>query len=603
MNGPNAVMNFAVNSQTLQLPVPGAAFIIGGYNYQYYWQGSEYSNGPFPNNSLPGGLAPQFGLVGGPTAGHGLFTGDTAGTLTSDVEMSGQSRFVPTPNAAVFGLSVDQTGEQAMNLNWTGSGPNWTMAVGPGSIDQGVVSYTVANAGNPANRSQTNYSVNFTESGLPTGTNWSVTFNGATESCTVGSTSAFCGPDAILFSASDGGPYAFTILSVSGYGAKPTSGYLSVSGSPVDQQIGFTRLALFPVTFTESGLSRGTSWAVTFDGTTQNCTVGAASGPCGTTTIVFTVFNGTYFYTESATGYSASLPAGSIVVNGGPSGQSISYTASTTFALTFIQIGLPPGVPWSVTVNGYGTNHSGSGGPITFLDLPQGPHDFTVGRVPGFVANPSSGAATVSDSDAASSIQFTPLRHPYSITFTENGLPVGTSWTVTVNGTLQQNASGGPIVFVGLINGSYSYAVGAVSGYNASPSSGSITVSGDNASQSITFNASGGGGGGLPPFCLFGLCGTTLYALIGGVVIVCGVVAVVAAIRARRPPSGAPSGENPPPAARASSAAGSPVPPMEDGGPPAPPAPGSVKVRSCRNCGGPIGPTSRFCPGCGAWVE
>ncbi len=77
-NGPNPVMNFQINTNTLQLPVPGAAFIIGGYNYEYYWQGSQYSNGPFPDTPLPGGLAPQLGLVGGPSAGQGDFQSGTA---------------------------------------------------------------------------------------------------------------------------------------------------------------------------------------------------------------------------------------------------------------------------------------------------------------------------------------------------------------------------------------------------------------------------------------------------------------------------------------------------------------------------------------------
>ncbi|MEM3325620.1 MAG: S53 family peptidase, partial [Thermoplasmata archaeon] len=63
----------------------------------------------------------------------------------------------------------------------------------------------------------------------------------------------------------------------------------------------------------------------------------------------------------------------------------------------------------------------------------------------------------------------------YTVTFTESGLPSGTSWSVTFNSNTKSSTTN-TISFTGIANGTYSYSVGAVSGYTASPSSGTITV-------------------------------------------------------------------------------------------------------------------------------
>ena len=82
-----------------------------------------------------------------------------------------------------------------------------------------------------------------------------------------------------------------------------------------------------------------------------------------------------------------------------------------------------------------------------------------------------------------------PVSTEYSVAFTESGLPPGTSWSVTLGGSTVPSTSSA-ITFVEP-NGTYAYTVGAVSGYSASPSSGSIMVSGSNPSPvPITFSAS-----------------------------------------------------------------------------------------------------------------
>ena len=73
----------------------------------------------------------------------------------------------------------------------------------------------------------------------------------------------------------------------------------------------------------------------------------------------------------------------------------------------------------------------------------------------------------------------------YSVTFPQSGLPAGTSWSVTLNGqTLSSTTS---TITFSEPNGTYAYTVGAVNGYTATPSSGSVTVNGVSQTVAITF--------------------------------------------------------------------------------------------------------------------
>ena len=74
------------------------------------------------------------------------------------------------------------------------------------------------------------YLVNFTETGLPSGTSWSVTFNDTNKSSTA---------NTITFTASNG-TYPYTIKSVNGYTVSNSSGNIKVSGKNLDIAITFT---------------------------------------------------------------------------------------------------------------------------------------------------------------------------------------------------------------------------------------------------------------------------------------------------------------------------------------------------------------------------
>jgi hypothetical protein len=98
----------------------------------------------------------------------------------------------------------------------------------------------------------------------------------------------------------------------------------------------------------------------------------------------------------------------------------------------------------------------------------------------------SSAAATASagDSRLPVSAMSLPTVAEYSVSFTETGLPSGTSWSVTLNGSPQSSA--GPSINFVEPNGSYVFTVGSVPGYTVAPE-GNVTVQGASVSVPVTF--------------------------------------------------------------------------------------------------------------------
>ena len=110
-----------------------------------------------------------------------------------------------------------------------------------------------------------NYLVTFTESGLPTGTSWSVTFNGQTES----STGSF-----ITFSGIPPGTYTYTVTPPSGYFASPSSGSVTVTSSNVTEPISFSQQTYSLTIYSEDG---GSVTYVYPDGNIEQVPVGGSS--------------------------------------------------------------------------------------------------------------------------------------------------------------------------------------------------------------------------------------------------------------------------------------------------------------------------------------
>jgi YVTN family beta-propeller protein len=157
------------------------------------------------------------------------------------------------------------------------------------------------------------YAVTFVESGLPSGTNWSLTLNGTEGSSTT---------DSIQFSEPDGA-YAYAIGSVAGYTSNLTSGQVTVIGTALRESVTFTAVApgSYAISITESGLPSGTNWSVA---------IGTDIHYSTASIVEFEVLNGTYNYqVGSVHGYAVSHSSGEVTISGMAVNVDVTFTNST----------------------------------------------------------------------------------------------------------------------------------------------------------------------------------------------------------------------------------------------------------------------------------
>ncbi|MCI4372125.1 MAG: YncE family protein [Thermoplasmata archaeon] len=281
----------------------------------------------------------------------------------------------------------------------------------------------------------------------------------------------------------------------------------------------------YPVTFLETGLPVGTPWSVTFNGTLGSSTI---------TSIGYSVLDGSYtFTTGTVAGYTANVTGGPVTVSGAAVEVEIGFSSTgvPTYTVTFDESGLASPPAWTVTLGG--SPESATTSTIPFVEV-DGTYSFTVGVVTGYTASPSSGMVTVNGASLTRDIIFTPTTSPstYPITFTETGLGSGTSWSVTLAGTLLPSSTS--VIATSAVNGSYPYTVSAVVGYTVSPASGTVSITGAGQAVAITFTASPPGTSPTPsPAGFLGLPGSDGYILLG--IILAAIVALLLLVLARRP--------------------------------------------------------------------
>ncbi len=390
------------------------------------------------------------------------------------------------------------------------------------------------------------FTVWFNATGLGSGANWSVTFNGTTQQGTSRSF-AFYEPN---------GTYPF-LLASAGWATAHYAGNETVNGTYRAVSVPWTQVT-YTVTFNETGLPYPTNWSVTVLGSTQT-TYGpqlSFQAPNGTTpyrafgatgyattyggnftvnatpqfvTVHWRSFvsvvtfnetglpvqgtnwtvnvtghallfqwtadgstsssypNGTYNYTyvTGDANYGPLVANGSFVVTGHPASVVLAFVPY--YAVTFNETGLPSATNWSVTL---GTSFAYSNATNLTVRVPDGSYGYVVTDVPDYSVTPESGTVTVAGAGSYLTLAFALLPNPeFPVYFNETGLPAGTHWSVAFGGTIQ-SASGPGIVFLAT-NGSYSFTVGAVSEYGSTPSSGSVRVDGRWAAQSVAFTYTG----------------------------------------------------------------------------------------------------------------
>lgn len=442
----------------------------------------------------------------------------------------------------------------------------------------------VADSGAPPNGTNvsailTGFPTAFTETGLPSGSAWSVNLSGELRSST----------SAQLDFLELNGSYSFSVQGPPGYEALPPSGSLSVNGSGSNESIRF--LKTFTATFTENGLPTGTDWRLNVSG--------SAIGPSSTASLSWAAPNGSYTYAAFSSDPTYASSGGSFAVQGGPVSVGVLFSR-VTFNVSFSELGLPNGTNWSVELGGLTTSSSTS--TIAFPE-PNGTFAFRLGAVPGWTTsrfadsivvngsattiqviwtivaysttlvesglpagtewwvNASGGSLGSSSSSTlgisepngtyfyavgvldktyavpagyftiagqAVLIHLAFSRVTFTVTFVEVGLPTGTNWSVTFGSQRSVVPAPTSVSFGEVLNGSYPYAVALVTGYSASPYEGSLVVHGGTITERIEFASTGGPGGpgnsptvlGLPPAEGYALLlGLLAMAILGTVVV------------------------------------------------------------------------------------
>jgi len=358
------------------------------------------------------------------------------------------------------------------------------------------------------------YLVSFTETGLPSGVEWYLNITGQTPVTSV---------TTIATTILSNGSYSYTIATADKqYAPSLASSGFSVAGLDVSEPVTFLMQA-YTVTFTENGLPLGTNLTVTLDGVMKSNAAGV---------VPFMEPNGTYSFTVgNVSGYASNLTSGKVTVRGEAVTEALSFVRiiHEQYVVRFTEVGLPSGSSWSVTLNG--VDHVSTNGTVSFNEV-NGTYAFIVGAVNGYSASPGSGAITVAGAIVSRVITFTPSpMGRYIVEFNESGLPLGTNWSVTLNGA-QQYTTGTTITFTET-NRTYSYTVGQVGGYTASPSSGDVTVNGNTVTVSISFSPTSSTSTGF-----LGLPGDLGYVVIGVIAAVVVVMVVLLLMRRKPEPSG-----------------------------------------------------------------
>ena len=223
------------------------------------------------------------------------------------------------------------------------------------------------------------------------------------------------------------------------------------------------------------------------------------------------MLNGTYSYSVSTTDKEfRPVYTDTFAVSGSSLSVNVTYEP-VVYAVTFSESGLPASVPWYVNISG--ETPSGAILSTTFSkSLQNGSYVFvaTTGDL-NYAAHYTS-AFTVSGANLSINVTFNQIR--FAVTFTETGLPAGTSWNITVDGV--NHVVAGTSLTIYFLNGTYSYSA-KLAGYTTVNGTGNVTVSGNQISISISFKPISSSAG-------LGLIDYIAIGVVAAVIVVAGLV-------------------------------------------------------------------------------
>ncbi len=381
------------------------------------------------------------GIFSGVIYGYGnyVYDGNYAGNNFSIIGH-------PTPwamNLSKSGKSVITSSDFTLDNTSTPAGLYYyANATSPGYFTDhlGILNVTAAMSVNVTFRN-----VNITENGLPTGTNWTIDWNGTLHRTNLSH----------MTLSEPNGTYAINgsfinLSSPSGrMGFAPMmNSNVTISGKAVTVNV--TYAPMYSLSFNEKGLPKNTEWNVSISMAAN------VSGHTGTqylnlsskldfimipvmnssTSFDGVLFNVTYSYSiGKVPGYTAAPETGTFNVTGNATVINVTF-AKPTYVLTFSETGLPSGMNWTATVNGVLT--AGNGSSIAFSE-PDGTYNYSL-SANGYTAKPFQGNVTISGKAVTVNVTFTKIL-PLSVNTTitigfgtsvKNFIPVA---SVTTNGT------------------------------------------------------------------------------------------------------------------------------------------------------------------------
>ena len=311
-------------------------------------------------------------------------------------------------------------------------------------------------------QSSGNY-VQFNEHGLPLGKQWTVTVQNLTKGVDY-PYSTTQNVQQVFLPASVNYSFSVTTAGIQDYNVVNKTGivYLS-SSSNASVNVTFVNVTHY-VNFIESGLSSGTTWSVTLNGTTES-----SQG----SQIQFIMRNGTYSYSVTYPyTYDSNVSSGSLTVNGSQVNVYVGFTY-TAFSVTLQDEGLPSTTQWSVVISGQTYLSNTSAGNTILLKLRAGSYSASVNNASYLTPVNKYLNFSVSGNE-----QFT-VQFAILLTFIAQGY-TGT-WHVSVNGVYYTSSTNTIVAKVS--PGQVTYQVQGVTGYYISPIYNQITLS-----QSQTIN-------------------------------------------------------------------------------------------------------------------
>jgi hypothetical protein len=183
----------------------------------------------------------------------------------------------------------------------------WTPSPGHGTVTTNGAPLTVT-----INFTPVTYTTTFSETGLATGASWNVTVDGK----------VYTGSGPTIAVPLANGTYNYSVTPIPGYySIPPSSGSVIVSAHQQTVAVVFMAV-VYTITFTEAGLSSGTTWSVTFGGRTADSSA---------STLSFSVGNGSYAYSVAGvSGYSLVPSTGTQQVSGAGATVGVAFSSNSS---------------------------------------------------------------------------------------------------------------------------------------------------------------------------------------------------------------------------------------------------------------------------------